>query len=94
MGIFNLTDFKFNTDKTNQSGPLDSLIDGPSKYAYDVYKYPIDLGNYDKGHYIVFHINEQVKTNFPGTQTNVTQPSQQAKRVCLIGVLVLQQLAD
>ena len=71
MGIFNLTDFKFNTDKTNQSGPLDSLIDGPSKYAYDVYKYPIDLGNYDKGHYIVFHINEQVKTNFPGTQTNV-----------------------
>jgi len=71
MGIFNLTDITFSKDASKKSGPLASLVGGSSAFAYNVFRYPIDIGNYDKGHYMVFHINEQIKTNFPGTATGL-----------------------
>jgi len=39
-----------------------------SKYASSTFRYPIDLGAADKGHYILININEQINTSFPGTQ--------------------------
>jgi hypothetical protein len=37
-----------------------------SGYNSNTFKYPIDLGSYDKGHYMVIHINEQIKTSYAG----------------------------
>ena len=64
MPIFNLTDITFKAP-TRGSGPLASLAG--SKYDLNTYKYPIDLGNTDKAHYMVININEQGKTQFAGT---------------------------
>ena len=64
MPIFNLTDITFKAP-TSGSGPLASLAG--SKYDLNTYKYPIDLGNTDKAHYMVININEQGKTQFAGT---------------------------
>lgn len=33
---------------------------------YKIFRYPLDIGSYDKGHYMVIHINEQVKTSMAG----------------------------
>lgn len=35
---------------------------------YRIFRYPLDIGSYEKGHYMVIHINEQVKTNFAETR--------------------------
>jgi hypothetical protein len=37
------------------------------KYKINTLRYPLDLGEVDKGHYMVFHINQQKRTQFPGT---------------------------
>lgn len=39
-----------------------------SAYKSSTFRYPIDLGSVDKGHYILININEQINTSFPGTQ--------------------------
>lgn len=31
---------------------------------YRIFRYPLDIGSYERGHYMVIHINEQVKTRF------------------------------
>jgi len=81
MGLFNLTDITFKKDSSIQSGPLGPLApQGNSRYAYDVFRYPIDIGNYDKGHYMIFHINEQIKTQFKGTSTGVEPTSSSSQR--------------
>lgn len=66
MPIFNLTDITFNPSK-NATGPNSPLVG--SKYEYNMYRYPIDLGASDKAHYMVIHINEQAKTQFGGETT-------------------------
>lgn len=53
MAIFSLNDISFDAS--------DNLL-GDSTYAYDILRYPIDLGAADKGHYMVIHINAQKKT--------------------------------
>ena len=59
MALFNLTDIKFKKD--NDRGPLNPIVS--SKYQTNILKYPIDIGtSYDKGHYMVIHINEQENT--------------------------------
>lgn len=42
---------------------------GGSQYESNTYRFPEDIGNYDKGHYILININEQKNTQFPGTQS-------------------------
>lgn len=67
MAIFSLTDINFNKGVKRLTGPGSALID--SNYKYDILRYPIDIGNYDKGHYIVIHINTQRKTQFRTSPT-------------------------
>lgn len=62
MALFNLTDITF---RKEERGPLFSLVD--SKYKTNTYQYPEDLGGYDKGHYMIIYINEQINTQFSGT---------------------------
>jgi len=62
MGIFNLGDINFRASDsrsgtTNLSGP---------KYNSSTFRYPIDLGSADKGHYLLININEQINTATPG----------------------------
>ena len=67
MAFFSLTDISFNTNRgirKGLSGPLEKL--DSSKYESNTFRYPSDLGNYDKGHYMVIHINEQRETQFKG----------------------------
>lgn len=65
MALFTLTDIKIADDIRSVSS--NQLID--SKYELNTLRYPIDLGSADKGHYMVFHINEQKRTSFPGITT-------------------------
>ena len=70
MAFFSLTDISFNTNRgirKGLSGPLEKL--DSSKYESNTFRYPSDLGNYDKGHYMVIHINEQRETQFKGELT-------------------------
>ena len=58
MPFFSLTDIKIKDPaNTTQRG---SLL--PSAYESNVLRYPLDIGSLDKGHYMVIHVNQQVKT--------------------------------
>jgi hypothetical protein len=73
MALFNLTDIKFNRETR---GPLNPIVS--SEYQTDILKYPIDIGtNYDKGHYMVFYINQQENTaeEFRRNSSNVDEPT-------------------
>jgi hypothetical protein len=65
MGIFNLTEITFNKNPISRTGDSRNNLVG-SGYQSNTLKYPIDLGSYDKGHYMVIHINEQIKTSYIG----------------------------
>ena len=61
MALFTLTDITFNKE---QSGPLTKLENSQGLGSdTNILKYPIDLGEYDKGHYMIIYINEQVNTS-------------------------------
>jgi hypothetical protein len=66
MALFTLSDIKFKVP-TGQTGGTKSLAG--SQYDTNIFRYPLDIGNYDKGHYVVIHINEQVHTQYKSTPT-------------------------
>jgi hypothetical protein len=57
MSLFGFADINFNKSNSPVNGPLRAL-EG-SQFASGALRYPSDIGNYDKGHYIVFYIREQ-----------------------------------
>jgi hypothetical protein len=71
MALFTLTDIKIKGESLKQT--TSTIV--PSKYLYNTLRYPVDIGNNDKGHYMVIHINEQTKTQFPGNQVSSDQPT-------------------
>jgi hypothetical protein len=76
MALFSLTDISFKKEGRGQSKPLASS-------QYTIKKYPIDLGSWDKGHYMLFHINTQnktqIKTSDVKTMTTTQLNSQMLK---------------
>ena len=68
MALFSFGDIKF-LNKSNAQSSANRLTEN-SAYQSNIFRYPIDIGSADKGHYMVIHINEQNETNFPGTRTN------------------------
>ena len=60
MGLFTLTDIKFDSNARTRSGELGIN----SEYSNNILKYPEDIGAVDKGHYMIFHINVQDKTDY------------------------------
>ena len=72
MALFNLTDIVFNAAK-GATGPLSALA--TTRFGINTYKYPTDLGSIDKAHYIIININEQARTQFPGTRDFSAKPS-------------------
>jgi len=64
MALFTLTDIRFTPDKSRSANKIIG-----NKYRINTLRYPIDLGEVDKGHYMILHINEQKRTQFPGSTT-------------------------
>jgi hypothetical protein len=71
MAFFGLSDITFTKDE-NRKGPLGPLFKGT---VTNTFRYPIDIGNYDKGHYMVIHVNEQKKTQFTGIEQKNSIPN-------------------
>lgn len=64
MSILSFLDTAYDTYQHSQrTGGPNSLTEN-SKYGYNTLRYPLDVGNYDKGHYVVIHINAQNQTQF------------------------------
>lgn len=56
-----------------RTGGPDSLVPkSGGNYENNTFRYPLDVGNYDKGHYILFHVNVQDTTQFSAPATNDT----------------------
>jgi len=66
MALFSLTDIQFNVPGTRAG--TSQLTGRNSKYDLNTFRYPIDLGSVDKGHYMVININEQTSTSFKGKE--------------------------
>lgn len=60
MPLFSLTDITFSGSSRSRDTTTSQL--SGTAYKYNILRYPSDLGNYDKGHYILLHINEQKLT--------------------------------
>lgn len=62
MAIFTLTDIKFGGKQREGSATGGQLVGGA--YESNLYRYPQDLGDYNRGHYMVIHINVQDKSQY------------------------------
>ena len=61
MALFGFGDIKFDKGSSSARGPLASLVN--SDFERTTLRYPLDVGNYDKGHYVVFYIKQQKNTS-------------------------------
>jgi len=61
MPLFGFGDISFNKGTSERKGPLSSLVG--SQFETSTLRYPMDLGSFDKGHYVVFYIREQKETS-------------------------------
>ena len=62
MALFGFSDISFNKGSSERKGPLAPLVQ--NEFQTTLLRYPLDIGNADKGHYMVFYIREQRNTSF------------------------------
>lgn len=62
MPLFGLGDITFKSITSAVTGPLAPL--NSSSFFGSNLRYPIDVGNYDKGHYMVIYIREQKESSY------------------------------
>ena len=62
MALFGFSDISFNENLTSKSGPLGKLVG--SEFEKNTYRYPLDIGNADKGHYLMIYIRQQDRSSF------------------------------
>ena len=72
MSFFKIIDVITNSNGNRLGGPS-SLTS--KQYERNTYRFPEDVGSYDKGHYILFNINEQVNTQFANPQATGDTPT-------------------
>ena len=60
MSLFGFGNIQFNVGQNSTRGPLQSLTE--NKYKTTTLRYPIDIGNVDKGHYMVIYIKKQAES--------------------------------
>jgi len=65
MALFGFSDIEFNKGSEVRKGPLSKLVD--NQFQKTTFRYPLDIGNYDKAHYMVIYIREQKASSFGGT---------------------------
>ena len=59
MALFGFSDISFNK---NERGPLSSLY--KNEFRTGTYRYPLDIGSADKGHYMMIYIRQQKDSAF------------------------------
>ncbi len=57
MAFFGFSDITFDKGPPTRNGPLGALV--KSEFERTTLRYPLDVGNYDKGHYMVIYIRQQ-----------------------------------
>ena len=60
MAFYGFSDITFDKNPGGDRGPLKDLV--KNEFETSTLRYPLDIGNYDKGHYMVFYVREQKKT--------------------------------
>ena len=60
MALFSLTDIKFKKD----TGVAKKPIHEDENFRKNILRYPIDIGELDKGHYMIIHVNVQDRTSY------------------------------
>jgi len=66
MPFFGLSDITISKEDQRR-GPLATLFAGPTN---NTFRYPLDIGNYDKAHYMVINIFKQKNSQYTGVQQN------------------------
>jgi hypothetical protein len=66
MAFFGLSDITI-AKEDNRRGPLAALYKGDTS---NTFRYPIDIGNYDKAHYMVINVFKQKNSQYQGVQQN------------------------
>ena len=72
MSLFGFGDIKFNNNRRSGFGPL-AALEG-TEFQRTTYRYPLDVGAFDKGHYMVFYIRQQKKTSFTSPEAKESIP--------------------
>jgi hypothetical protein len=62
MALFGFSDISFDTNVVSRIGPLAKLVG--SQFEKNTYRYPLDIGNADKGHYLMIYVRQQSRTKF------------------------------
>lgn len=62
MALFGFSDISFDKNVTSKAGPLGKLVG--SEFEKNTYRYPLDIGNADKGHYLMIYIRQQDRSSF------------------------------
>jgi hypothetical protein len=68
MSLFSFADIKFSS-KPRKINSTNNLTEN-SQYNIGINRYPIDIGDTDKGHYMIIHVNQQKRTSFKKPTTN------------------------
>jgi hypothetical protein len=76
MSILSFLDTVYDTfqhSQKNRAPGSFNLVN--NTYDYNTFRYPLDIGNFDKGHYMVIHINQQKKTQFGSQLSDTDKPT-------------------
>jgi hypothetical protein len=65
MSLFGFSDISFDKNVVSKVGPLGKLVG--SEFEKNTYRYPLDIGNADKGHYLMIYIRQQDRSSFKTT---------------------------
>jgi hypothetical protein len=75
MSLFSFGDIRI----TNESRSRASSSLGIGE-DYNIMTFPLDIGSYDKGHYLVIHVNKQIKSAFGQKSSSQDEPTIIANR--------------
>ena len=73
MSLFGFGNIEFGPDGREGFGPLSALENNP-EFQRENFRYPLDVGAFDKGHYMMFYIREQKKTGMTGLTADNSVP--------------------
>ena len=66
MALFGFSDITFSKGVSERTGPLSSLVS--NQFKTTTLRYPLDVGNADKAHYIVIYIRKQKASKLGGSE--------------------------
>lgn len=71
MAFFGLSDITI-AQEDNRRGPLAPLFSSDGRFGGtgNTFRYPLDIGNYDKAHYMIINILKQKNSQYQGVQQN------------------------